>query len=93
MHMVKRTPKYPKEEIARRGGELYENQIRTLVWPLHIGKMVAIDIDTGNFEVADNTLDACQALIDRNPQAQIWCIRIGHRAAASLGFHGTTEEP
>ncbi|MCU0536526.1 MAG: hypothetical protein MUD14_21775 [Hydrococcus sp. Prado102] len=55
------------------------------------GKIVAIDIETGAFEVAKNSLTASDHLLDRYPDAQIWFVRIGHRAVHRIGFAGSTE--
>jgi hypothetical protein len=73
-------PRYSKEEFARRGDEIYQAQIRSQVEEGNDGKIVAIDIETAAFEVADNTIDATDRLYDRYPDAQPWVIRIGHRA-------------
>jgi hypothetical protein len=72
--------RYSKEEMARRGQELYESQIQQQVETDNDGKIVAIDIETGAFEVADNVLPATNRLFERFPDAQPWVIRIGHRA-------------
>jgi hypothetical protein len=39
------------------------------------GKVVALDVDTGAFEVAEDTLTASRRLLARHPDAQIWCVR------------------
>jgi hypothetical protein len=49
--MIVRQRRYPKEELARRGQELYESGIRQQVEAGNEGKIVAIDIETGEFEV------------------------------------------
>jgi hypothetical protein len=54
------------------------------------GKYVAIDIETGEYEVADELLAACHALYARLPNAQPWGERIGYRAVGS--FVGRTPE-
>ena len=69
-------PRYSKEEFARRGTELYEQQVQPLVEAGNHGKIVAIDIDTGAYEVAEGTLTAAHRLLARNPDAQIWFVRI-----------------
>ena len=74
-----RQRRYSKEEMARRGQELYESQIQQQVETDNEGKIVAIDIETGAFEVADNVLPATNRLFERFPDAQPWVIRIGHR--------------
>jgi hypothetical protein len=89
--MSTRAPRYSKEEFARRGTELYEQKIRPLVEAGNHGKVVVIDIETGEYQLADDPLEAGQALIARRPDAQLWCVRIGHRAVERFGYHGTAE--
>ena len=43
--MTVRQPRYPLEEFARRGDEIYDRDIRAQVEPKHNEKIVAIDID------------------------------------------------
>lgn len=73
------------EECARLGDELYEKKIRALVEKGNEGKIVAIDIDSGDFAVADKTLDATDQVFARRPNAQIWIIRIGQGWVHSFG--------
>jgi hypothetical protein len=80
-----RKPRYSREEFAQRGNELYEAQIRHQVETGNHGKIVAIDIETGNFEVADYAAPATGRLFDRNPDAQPWIMRIGHRTVFRIG--------
>lgn len=85
--MTVRQPRYSKEDHARLGRELYEQQIRPQVEVGNHGRIVAIDIETEAFELADDGLTAAQRLLSSNPDAQIWCERIGHRGVHRLGFH------
>jgi hypothetical protein len=75
-----RKPLYSKEEFAKRGHEIYEDRIRSLVAVEHDGKIVAIDIETGEFEIAEESLIAAKQLLARCPDAQIFGMRIGHPA-------------
>jgi hypothetical protein len=83
--MVVRQPRYSKEEFAQRGNALYESQIRSQVEEGNDGRIVAIDIETGIFEVADDTIAATDRLYERVPDAQPWVIRIGHRTVYRFG--------
>lgn len=83
--MAVRQPRYSKEEFAKRGDEIYETQVRSQVEANGCGKIVAIDIETGAFEVADEILEATSQLFKRIPQAQPWIVRIGHRAVHRFG--------
>ena len=57
--MTVRGPHYSKEEFARRGDEIYEIQVRPQVEEGNRGKIVAIDIETGDFEVDKSEIAAC----------------------------------
>jgi hypothetical protein len=89
--MAIRQPRYSKEEFAERGNALYESAIRSQVESGNHGKIVAIDIETGDFEVDDDTLVASDRLIVRHPDTQTWFIRIGHRGVHRLGWHSPSE--
>jgi hypothetical protein len=49
------------------------------------GKIVAIDIETGDFEIADELLVASKQLLARLPDSQTWFVRIGHPAVDRFG--------
>ncbi|BAU12950.1 hypothetical protein LEP3755_34860 [Leptolyngbya sp. NIES-3755] len=89
--MAARQLRYDKEEIARRGRDLYEMQVRSQVEEGNHGKIVAIDIETGAYEVAKDSLTASDQLLAHHPDAQIWFVRIGHRAVHRIGYSGAAE--
>ena len=78
--------RYTKEEISRRGKEIYESQVRSQVEEDNYGKIVAIDIETGAFELATDSLTASDQLLAKYPDAQIWFVKIGHRAVHRIGL-------
>jgi hypothetical protein len=78
-------PLYSKEEHARRGQSLYEQQVRSKVETGNAGRIVALDVDSGEFELLHDTLTASERLLERVPNAQIWGVRIGHRAVHRFG--------
>jgi len=78
-------PRYSKEEFARRGNEIYESSIRQQVEQGNQGRLVAIDIETGAFELADTSMMAVDRLYEREPDAQPWVIRIGHKSVFRFG--------
>ncbi len=90
--MTVRQPRYTKEEFARRGEEIYERQVRPQVEEGNAGRIVAIDIETGTFEIADDTLTASDRLLARNPDAQTWFVRVGHRGVHRFGPRSLPEK-
>jgi hypothetical protein len=81
----KRGPRYSKEEFARRGDALYETKVRPNLKKKDDGKFVAIDIETGEYEIASKELLACARLRKRIPDPQIWLMRIGSKFLYTFG--------
>lgn len=74
------------EEVAKRANRLYDSEIRQKVeTEENIGKMVIIDIETGDYEVDETGLQAAHNLYAKHPYARLFGIRIGYNVAASLG--------
>ncbi len=78
-------PRYGMEEYARRGDTIYERDLQSLIEPGNVGKYVAIDIETGAYEVDASELAASDRLLARVPDAQTWLRRIGSRYARRIG--------
>ena len=83
-----RKRRYPKEEFARMGNEIYENKVRPLVEEGNKGKLVAIDIESGNYEVGHyrDMLECTDRLFDKNPDAQIFAVNIGQEEMPRLSW-------
>ena len=74
------------EERARLGDEIYERDIRPQVEASHHGEIVAIDVDSGSWAIADSVLAAAELLRAQCPDAtNVWSVRVGHRAVYSFG--------
>ena len=78
-------PRYSKDEFARRGEEVYEHNIRPHLEPGSAGNFVAIDIETGAYELDADELAASDRLLARQPDAQIWIVRVGTRYVRRFG--------
>jgi hypothetical protein len=77
--------RYSKVEFARRGDAIYENDVRPHLKAKDKGKFVAIDIETGDYEVNADELTAGNRLGKRRADAQIWMVRIGSRYVHRFG--------
>ena len=76
----------PREETARLGRELYERDIRRQIEADHHGQIVAIDVDSGNWAVAEGEIAAVDHLREIRPGAvNVLCERVGYRALRSFG--------
>jgi hypothetical protein len=83
--MTVRQPRYSKDEFSRRGDEIYDSQVRSQVEQDNYGKIVAIDLETGAFEVDASEIAACDRLEASHTEAQIWMVRIGSRHVRRFG--------
>src|SRR3954452_20919242 len=83
--LIPRHTRYAKEEFARRRDEIYDRDIRPRVALRNKGKYVAIDIETGGWEMDPDALAACERLIARVPDSQTWLARMGHPCAHHIG--------
>lgn len=86
--MTVNKPRYSKEEFARRGDEIYQTQVLPQIKEENHGKIVAIDLETGDFEIDSREIAACQRLESRHQNAQIWIVRIGSRYVRRFGGRG-----
>ena len=84
-------PRYSKEEFARRGDAIYKRILPKLA-PKDVGKFLAIDIETGDYEVAADEMKAGDKLLARIPEAQIWMVRIGYASPHSFGGRQERQE-
>ena len=76
----------PKEETARLGDEIYRRDVKAQVEVGHDGEYVAIDVDSGHWAVAESELAASDSLLAQCPNAiDVWLLRVGYRAVASIG--------
>ena len=75
---------YDREEISRLGEEIYNQTIRNQVMPHQKGKFLVLDIETGDYEVDDDDLQAEKRLRSRDPQGILYGMRIGYTSAYTL---------
>ena len=78
-------PRYSKEEFAKRGDAIFENDIRPRLKNEDDADFVAIDIETGAYEIDADEMAASARLRARVPDSQTWLRRVGSRCAHSFG--------
>lgn len=85
--------RYSKEEFARRGDALVESKVRPKLTPADQDKFVAIDIDTGEFELDRDERKAAERLRKRVPDPQIWLVHVTLGYLHRFGGHGLRGRP
>jgi hypothetical protein len=92
MTQTTRRPKYSMEEFAERGKLIYERDVLPSLSSGSTGQYVAIDIDSGAWEIDQTETGASTNLRNRYPESQTWVERVGFQSArrfgAAIGYSG-----
>jgi hypothetical protein len=73
------------DELAALGGSIFDRQVRPSLRPEDDGKFVAIDVETGDYEMDEDDYAAVARLRSRKPAADVWLMRVGYPAAYRIG--------
>ena len=73
-------------EVVATGKALYEKQIRQLVeTPDNIGKMLTLNIETGEYSIGDNPAETILKLKQQDRLSRLFTLRIGYHTGVSFG--------
>ena len=74
------------EEVAAKANQLYANGIQQEAeTPDNIGKMLTIDIETGEYYIDRNGVEGMIFLKGKRPTARLFTLRIGYSSAFGFG--------
>jgi hypothetical protein len=79
------TTKRSLDELAKLGAEIFDRQVRPALRPEDDGNFVAIDVETGDYEIDEDDYAAISRLRSRKPTADAWLMRVGYPAAYRIG--------
>jgi hypothetical protein len=85
--------RYSKEEFARRGDALVQSKVRPTLTAADADKFVAIDVETGEFELDKNEMKAADRLRKRVPDPQIWLVHVTLGYLHRFGGQGVRDQP
>ena len=79
-------PRRPGEETTHLAKEIYERDIQRQVEDAHLGEIVSIDVESGNWAIGDSVVDATDRLRALCPEANdIFSLRIGYGVLRHFG--------
>lgn len=84
--------RYSPQEVESRAHEIYEREIRPRIEAGNTGKYVVIDIESGEFELADDDVQATKCMLKKRPNAVLFGLRVGYPTAYTLGGQFATDE-
>jgi hypothetical protein len=79
-------PAYPLGEITARGEELLERDIYPTITEDHTGRFIVVDVESGDYEIADTDVAATLELRNRRPDGAFYGTRFGERTAFRTGL-------
>jgi hypothetical protein len=79
------TTRHTLDELANLGRNLFEQHVRPVLRPEDDGKFIAIDIETGDYEIDEDDYAAVRRLQSRKPAADVWLMRAGYPATCRIG--------
>ena len=82
--MATATNEFTKEEIVQRGKDLYYRDILPVIEADNEGRVIAIDVHSGEFELADDAVTSAKRLRARRPEAEVFFMRIGYPTMARV---------
>ena len=81
-------PRYTAAQIVQRGQTLYDQQIRPRVEAGNTGKILVIDIETGDYELDIDDMAATHRLQAKHPGAALYATRVGSPTYGRIGQAG-----
>ena len=77
---------WTNEEVAAAGETIYAEKIRSIVeTPANIGKMLTLDVETGEYSISASLVDTILNLRQKRPLSRLFTLRIGHHTGVSFG--------
>ena len=90
-NLGKGQPNLTDVEISALGKLIYRQNIRPTMTEKDIGKYVYVDVYSGEYEIAQDMLDATHRLRKRVPDACGFMVRVGYSAPVFIGWHEDPE--
>ena len=77
--------RYSSEQIVELGENLYAQNLRDQLEPQHDGKFLALDVETGEYELDEDKLAAIDRARSKRYDAPLYILRVGYPTAVKLG--------
>jgi hypothetical protein len=72
-------------EWEERARELYRRLRPQIETPESIGKMIVMEVESGDYEIDDLGIESSRRLHARHPGASLYALRIGYETVESFG--------
>lgn len=80
---------FTPDQIAERGQKLYEEKLKAILEPAQKGKFVAIEVESGDYFLADTLLEALQKGKEKYPDRLLHTVRVGYEGVFKMGSYAS----
>jgi hypothetical protein len=84
--MTTTAPRHTLDELRVLGEEILHRVVLPNATAEQDGQFVAINVDTGGYEIDPKLNDAIRRHLSRDPDSYLWLARIGHPAVFTQRF-------
>ena len=71
--------------LGQRAHAFYERLRPQIETPENIGKIIVMDVDSGDYGIDDAGIETSRRLQAQHPDATLYAMRIGYRAVEAIG--------
>ena len=75
------------EQVAGKGEQFYQEQLKKKLEPKHRGSFVAIEVNSGTYFIGSSLLEALQKARAKYPDRLFHTIRIGYEGVFKMGSY------
>ena len=75
-----------EQDVIARAEALYLGGIKDQLTEDQLGQFLSIDLDSGDYEIGESSVETCDALKKRHPDAYVFTMRHGFISAGSFSF-------
>jgi hypothetical protein len=77
--------RYSSEQIVELGEAIYAQKLHDQLEPRQNGKFLALDVETGDYEIDEDKLAAIDRARSKRRDAPLYILRVGYPTAVKLG--------
>jgi hypothetical protein len=74
-----------KADLGSRACQMYESLRNAIETSENIGKLIVMDVESGDYEIDATGIESSRRLKARHPDATLYALRIGYKTVASFG--------
>ena len=71
--------------LGQKAQQLYARLRPQIETPENIGKLIVMEVESGDYEIDEKGIETSRRLQNRHPEATLYALRIGYKAVETLG--------